>query len=94
MNDFESQRAEKAARFRELADKHANISTGRHLAARQQLEMIPLGQPILVGHHSEKRHRKELTRIDQHFAKGEGTSRQSRVLPPASGRRRIQPGHF
>ena len=69
MNDFESQRAEKPARFRELAAKHANISTGRHLAARQQLEMIPLGQPILVGHHSEKRHRKELTRIDQHFTK-------------------------
>ena len=31
--------------------------------------MIPLGQPILVGHHSEKRHRKDLTRIDEHFAK-------------------------
>jgi hypothetical protein len=69
MNDFESQRAEKAAGFRELAAKHKNISTGRHLAARQQLEMMPLGQPILVGHHSEKRHRKDLTRIDQHFAK-------------------------
>ena len=69
MNDFESQRAEKAARFRELAAKHENISTGRHLAARQRLEMIPLGQPILVGHHSEKRHRKDLTRIDEHLAK-------------------------
>jgi len=28
MNDFESKRAEKAARFRELAEKHENISTG------------------------------------------------------------------
>jgi hypothetical protein len=69
MNDFESERAAKAARFRQLAEKHANIATGRHFAARQRLEMIPLGQPILVGHHSEKRHRKDLTRIDQHFAK-------------------------
>jgi hypothetical protein len=69
MNDFESKRAEKAARFRELAEKHDNISTGRHFAARQQVEMIPLGQPILVGHHSEKRHRSHLKRIDQHFAK-------------------------
>jgi hypothetical protein len=33
MNDFESQRAEKSARFRELAEKHENISTGRHFAA-------------------------------------------------------------
>jgi Domain of unknown function (DUF3560) len=58
MNDFESERAAKAARFRQLAEKHANIATGRHFAARERLELIPLGQPILVGHHSEKRHRK------------------------------------
>src|SRR3984893_2390630 len=69
MNDFQSQREEKASRFRALAEQHENISTGRHFAARQQLEMIPLGQPILVGHHSERRHRKDLKRIDQHFAK-------------------------
>jgi hypothetical protein len=69
MNNFESQRAEKAARFRELAAKHENISTGRHLAARQRLGMIPLGQPILIGHHSEKRHRKDLTHIDERLAK-------------------------
>ena len=69
MNDFESERAAKAARFRQLAEKHENIATGRHFAARERLEMIPFGQPILVGHHSEKRHRKDLTRIDEHFAK-------------------------
>src|SRR5271170_3696358 len=50
MNDFESERAAKAARFRQLAEKHANIATGRHFAARERLENIPLGQPILVGH--------------------------------------------
>jgi Domain of unknown function (DUF3560) len=69
MNDFESERAAKAARFRQLAEKHANIATGRHFAARERLEVIPLGQPILVGHRSEKRHRKDLTRLDEHFAK-------------------------
>jgi Domain of unknown function (DUF3560) len=57
MNDFEAERAAKAARFRQLTKKHENIATGRHFAARERLEMIPLGQPILVGHHSEKRHR-------------------------------------
>jgi hypothetical protein len=31
--------------------------------------MIPPGQPILVGHHSEKGHRAHLNRIDRHFAK-------------------------
>jgi len=75
MNDFESERAAKAARFRQLAEKHENIATGRHFAARERLEMIPLGQPILVGHRSEKRHRKDLTRIDDAFRQGEGTPR-------------------
>jgi hypothetical protein len=69
MNNFESERAAKAARFRQLAEKHANIATGRHFAARERLEVIPLGQPILIGHHSEKRHRRDLKRIDEHFAK-------------------------
>ena len=89
MNDFESQRAEKAARSRELAAKHENISTGRHLAALQRLEMIPLGQPILVGHHSEKRHRKDLTRIDEHLAKAKEHHDKAEYF----GRRRIQPSH-
>src|SRR6202035_3078789 len=68
MNNFESEPGAKAPRFRQLAEKHANIATGRHFAARERLEMIPLGQPILVGHHSEKRNRRDLTRIDEHFA--------------------------
>lgn len=29
--------------------------------------MIPFGQPILVGHHSEGRHRRDLARIDRAF---------------------------
>src|SRR5258708_18718485 len=69
MNDFASKRERRAERFHELAEKHDNISDGRHFAARQQLEMIPPGQPILVGHHSETRHRAQLKRIDRHFAK-------------------------
>lgn len=30
---------------------------------------IPLGQPILIGHHSEKRHRRDLERIDSKMRK-------------------------
>jgi hypothetical protein len=32
--------------------------------------MIPMGQPILVGHHSEGRHRRDLRRIDDGYRKG------------------------
>lgn len=34
-------------------------------AARKSTEHIPLGQPILVGHHSEKRHRRDLAKRDR-----------------------------
>src|SRR3990167_587842 len=30
---------------------------------------IPFGQPILVGHHSEGRHRRALSRLDAHMSK-------------------------
>jgi len=38
--------------------------------AHQVGAMIPLGQPILVGHHSERRHRRDLERIDSNMARG------------------------
>jgi hypothetical protein len=31
---------------------------------------IPMGQPILIGHHSERRHRNHLVRIDKKIKKG------------------------
>ncbi len=33
-------------------------------------DVIPLGQPILVGHHSEKRHRRDIERMHSHIRKG------------------------
>jgi hypothetical protein len=41
--------------------------------------MIPPGQPILVGHHSEKRQRAHLKRIDQHFAKAKDTTTRPNI---------------
>ncbi len=35
-------------------------------ASRDAIAGIPAGQPILVGHHSERRHRKDLDRSDRH----------------------------
>jgi hypothetical protein len=38
-------------------------------SAHQILDIIPPGQPILVGHHSEGRHRRDLARVDRYFEK-------------------------
>jgi len=56
-------------RYEELATKHRRESSRRHEASSREAAGIPLGQPILVGHHSEKRHRAHLKRIHGHMDK-------------------------
>lgn len=53
-----AERAEKRAdRFAGYADNASTRSDARSNAGHQMLDAIPMGQPILVGHHSEKRDR-------------------------------------
>ncbi|WP_298708806.1 DUF3560 domain-containing protein [uncultured Chitinophaga sp.] len=54
---------------KEQAAKNEQESTRRYEAAREISSFIPPGQPILVGHHSEKRHRRDLERIDNNMRK-------------------------
>lgn len=70
MNDYETRRQEKAERYRELAEKNLKASEQTLNRARDMASVIPLGQPILVGHHSEKRHRNHLDRIHNTYGKG------------------------
>lgn len=59
------ERAEDRAAYHE--DKAANAGTRADAAYHTEhgiLDMIPAGQPILVGHHSERRHRRDLERAD------------------------------
>jgi hypothetical protein len=44
-------------RYEELADKNARASTAAYERSTQMASVIPMGQPILVGHHSERRDR-------------------------------------
>lgn len=57
--------------YRELhAGKAAQAAVDAFGASRKVVEGIPLGQPILVGHHSEKAHRGALRRADSKMRKG------------------------
>jgi hypothetical protein len=47
----------------EWAEKALSRSARAHEAVRRIADGIPLGQPILVGHHSEKRARRDAERI-------------------------------
>lgn len=55
---------ERAERFEEYREKRADDAEAAHDAVASITSGIPLGQPILVGHHSEKKARKDAERIE------------------------------
>jgi len=61
MNRKERQEA-RAERYRELSRKASQQSTDAYSYSHSLVENIPAGQPILVGHYSEKGHRSLLDR--------------------------------
>lgn len=61
MNRKERQEA-KAGRYRELAEKAMKESKEAYNQSHKLVENIPMGQPVLIGHHSESTHRRILDR--------------------------------
>ena len=64
MNTYEQKKQRKIDRFNELAEKNRDKSTALYNSSKAISDLIPFGQPILVGHHSEGRHRRDLKRIN------------------------------
>jgi hypothetical protein len=59
----------KLERRRQWAESRRRKSESEFNKAGAIGDKIPLGQPILVGHHSEKRHRRDIGRIDRAMGK-------------------------
>jgi len=78
--EYEAKRNARYQRFLAAADKRAQESNSLLASANAQLSMIPLGQPILVGHHSEGRHRKAIARIDNKYRRGFELHKQAERL--------------
>lgn len=68
-NRYEEKVEAKRERYAERAAKARGEAASRSRAAHVIMDGIPMGQPVLVGHHSEKRHRKDLERIDTNLRK-------------------------
>lgn len=68
-NRYEERVEAKRERYAERADKARREAASAERSARVIMDGIPMGQPILVGHHSEKRHRRDLERIDRGLRK-------------------------
>lgn len=68
-NAYEQKLEARRDRLRDRASRARAKSRARYGAARRILDVIPFGQPVLVGHHSERRHRRDLERIDTNMRK-------------------------
>ena len=56
-------------RFEGYAENAEERSNAAYKRAESVSSQIPMGQPLLCGHHSEKRHRRDLNRIDSGMRK-------------------------
>lgn len=63
MSAYEQKRQQRIERLKDRAARLARASAAAHERARSIADMIPMGQPILVGHHSQRRHERDIARI-------------------------------
>ncbi|WP_258086583.1 DUF3560 domain-containing protein [Xenorhabdus bovienii] len=69
LNWYEEKQARRKERYQELAKNAAIQSNGTYSRAKEMASVIPFGQPILIGHHSEKRDRNYRQKITNTFDK-------------------------
>ena len=84
MNEYEQRQEERKARYLELAEKAVKASETASGRASGILSVIPAGQPILVGHHSERRHRRDLATVDRAMRKSVDLMNKSQLGDPAA----------
>lgn len=67
MNHYEAKQEARRARLEAAADRAERRAAAAYKRAdlREEVSGIPFGQPILVGHHSERRHRAAIERADR-----------------------------
>jgi hypothetical protein len=60
---------ERADRFEDYSDRRGTEAERAHAAVERITDGIPLGQPILIGHHSERHARRDAERIENGMRK-------------------------
>lgn len=77
MQDYAARQAEKKERYEDLADRTRRQAESVGKTARMRADAIPFGQPILVGHHSERRDRNFRDKIWRGFQKERELSKKA-----------------
>lgn len=78
--DYEQAQESRAERYVDRAEKAEKRADDYYKRSQDLVGMIPLGQPILVGHHSEKRHRATVAKSHQAMHKSIDESRKADTL--------------
>ncbi|WTW95426.1 ParB/RepB/Spo0J family partition protein [Streptomycetaceae bacterium NBC_01309] len=76
---------DRACRFGERADKASGASEARFAAADRISQARPFGQPILVGHHSERRARRDQARVEANMHAGVEELRRAKYWTDRAG---------
>lgn len=86
MQDYQERQEARKARYLERAERARTESASQFQRSHDATAGIPFGQPILVGHHSEGRHRAALRRSDNAIRKSiDADSRASHYETKAAG---------
>jgi hypothetical protein len=75
--DYEERKEQRIEAYTRRAKKAEGIAHQESNNARQMGSVIPLGQPILIGHHSEGPHRRLLKRIDAAYRRASEADEKS-----------------
>ena len=78
--NYQAKRNARIERLRERADKKVDESNSAYARFRSIGDRIPMGQPILVGHHSEKMHRTAIKRMDNAMRKSSQCADEAKRL--------------
>ena len=78
--DFEERKAARIARTKTRAAKAEAEAKAQYERSHAITSGIPMGQPILVGHHSEKRHRRDIKKSHAAMGKSVAATRQAETL--------------
>jgi len=79
-SDYKDRQERKKERLLERADRAEQDAKAAYEAADRIAKSIPLGQPILIGTHSEKGHRADIKRIDRGMRKSIDKSKEADEL--------------
>ncbi len=79
-NHYEARQERRRERLGRAADTADREAAGSFNRSRELLDPIPFGQPILVGHHSERGHRRTLERSDTAMRRGLDATQRAKEL--------------